>query len=296
MRKILSMGLLLAAAGTFLAAQHDHAGPAKTYVGELAKAPGGAMIGVVLEGEEFQAYLCSNDDAFNASHARWFRGTVGKQGTLEAEGGGAKLVGKLADGKFEGAVTGSDNQAFAFTATACKSGGVFRAEAIIEKDHYVAGWVRNDDGATVGAAATKGKQTALKQQPSPKAKAPPVGLVGQGENSKKLTGKQVDDLGLPLPGQILQATLTGIDAKKKQVTVKTIDGKSLTLPADNFFSTDSKGKRSAENLGTPTPFLKIGGFFHITRECVETTTVNKKTGTTTKSKKCSIDMGFGGTT
>src|SRR5437763_13681808 len=110
MRKIVSLGLLFAAASTFLAAQHEHAHPAKSYVGKLVKAPGGAMIGVVVEGDQFLAYVCSNDEAFNDTHARWFRGKVGEQGSLQAEVGGAKLAGKLAAGKIDGTVTGSNQQ------------------------------------------------------------------------------------------------------------------------------------------------------------------------------------------
>ena len=290
MQKILSLGLMLLAGGTFRAAQHgtDHSDVAKTYVGTVAKAPGGAMIGAVIDGERFLVYLCSNDEAFNASHAHWFRGKVGEQGNLEAEAGGAKLVAKLAADKIDGTVTGSDNQTFKFTAAVGKAGGVYRAEAIIEKDHYIAGWVRNDDGATVGAALKKGKQTALKQQPSAKANVAPEGLVGQGDKSKKLTGTPVDELGIPLPGQILQVTLTNIDLKKRQFTVKTGDGKSLTLSAENLFSVDATGRESRVDANNPTPFI-FGVTVKLTREC-KTKTVTDKNGKKTTTKDCKFKL------
>lgn len=281
MRNFLSMALLFAAAATFVAAQPgtEHSSPGKTYVGTLVKGPGDAMIGVVTQGETFLAYLCSNDDEFNASHARWFRGKIGEQGNLGAEAGGVKLAGRLAAGQIEGTVTGPDKQALAFMATVVQGGalgGVFRAETIIEKDHIIAGWVRNDDGATVGNAnILKGKQTPLKNQAAPKAKAPPQGLVGLGKDAKKLTGTAINELSPPLPGQLLGATVAGIDAKKNLLILKTDDGKSLTVPGDRLFSTDANGKRSRENLGTPTPFLKLGGHLHISRKC---TSHNPKTG------------------
>jgi len=292
MRNLFSLGLVLAATGTFLAAQHGDDHPAATtFVGALAKAPGGAKIGVVIEGEHFLAYVCSDDDAFNATHARWFRGMVGKPGILKAESGGVNLSAKLAGGKVTGSVTGADKSPLAFTAAEASAGGVFRAEVIDGTDHYIVGWVRADDGATAGAAIRgKGKPAPLVQQKSPRATAPPQGVVSK----KKVTGTQIDNLGVPLPGQILRGTLAGIDAKRNQIIVKTADGKLLSLSGDNFISTDAKGKRTQENLGTPTPFLKIGGFFELTCDCVETTT--KKGGTTTKSRKCSINIRFGAAT
>jgi hypothetical protein len=276
MRNVFSLGVLVAATGVFFAGEHDEGsmGPSKTYVGKVGD--GGAMIGVVTQGKSFLAYVCSDDDGFNASQARWFRGEIGEKGAIRAVVAGATLAAEIADGKVKGALSGSDKKELKFTASAVKEsghGGVFRAEAVFDKDHYVAGWVRDDDGATVGA---QGKaKSKLAKAPATGAKGAPATLLGEGKKAKAVTGELVDALETPLPGELLGVTVASIDAKKNELIVKTDDGKVLSLPGDKLSTLGPDGKRRVVSLGTPSGDLRVARRLHINIKCLKR---DKKTG------------------
>lgn len=247
------------------------------------------MIGVVTQNDNFLAYVCSADDAFNGTHARWFRGKIGKNGAITAEANGAKLNVTIDVAEATGTLLGSDKASYKFTASATSDdgvGGVFRAETIIDKELYIAGWVKNDSGDTVDAVVNKKKNTVTKLTAPANPKGAPASTVGQGKKASAVAGARLDDLEFPLPGQLVGATLTNIDAKKNTFTVKTDDGKSLTLPGNNVFSKTPGGKRGQENLGSPTPFLKIGAHFHLSIKC------NKRDPKTGKCDDRQIDIGF----
>ena len=57
-----------------------------TFVGPVQCGEKTARIGLVADGDSYLAYVCSQDEAFNRDHARWFKGTVA----------GGKLEGKSA--------------------------------------------------------------------------------------------------------------------------------------------------------------------------------------------------------
>ncbi len=270
MRNILSLGLVVATTGVFMAGEHDEMGMCMSYVGKVGD--GGAMIGVVTHGKTFLAYVCSDNDDFNASHARWFRGEVGDKGAIKATVAGATLAAYVTDGKVSGKLTGSDKKELSFTASAVKgSGGVFRAEVIIDKEHYVAGWVRDDEGATTGGSGKAGGK--IGKAGAGAGKGAPSAAVG-GAKKAEVTGTAVDALEFPLPGQLAAVTLTAIDSKK--LTLKSDDGKSVTVfSTDKVSLVDSAGKRTPISLTSPPDDLKVARRLHISIKCLKR---DKKTG------------------
>src|SRR5687767_5081290 len=52
------------------------AGGATSYIATMTGAPASARVGLVLEGSKFVVYVCSLDDAFNLTSARWYEGEL----------------------------------------------------------------------------------------------------------------------------------------------------------------------------------------------------------------------------
>jgi hypothetical protein len=236
--------------------------PAQSYVGKMPNAPGDAKIGVVVQGKQLLAYVCSSDETFNAGHTRWFRGALADNGSFQAEVDGVKLEAKVGLNGVEGKLTGTDQKPIAFSAAMVKPGGcggVYRAEAILGEEHFVAGWVREEDGAAVGDSKIKNLKTALKPVPSGTTNVPPTTKVTRPNDARQLEGQRINDLRSPLAGQLIGATVTKIDEKNNQFTVKTDDGQILVLPADRLSVLNDDGTRSPATLRS----FQLGFHFHI---------------------------------
>src|SRR5260370_23530600 len=127
------------------------AAEARTYIGPLEGAPRSARVGVITDGADFIAYVCSQDDAFNKDHSQWLKGPVA-DGKLKGEAGGVKIDAQLLPDKVEGSLTAA-GKTLKFSAAAVEPGGcsgLYRAEDDADGAHYVLGWIADADGAVVG--------------------------------------------------------------------------------------------------------------------------------------------------
>src|SRR5262249_9105191 len=145
---------------------------ARTYVGAVEGAPRSARVGVVADGADFVAYVCSQDDGFNKAHSHWLKGKVAGN-RLSGEPGGLKIAAELKDDKVEGSLT-ADGKTLKFSAAAVEPGGpaaLYRAEDTADGEHYVLGWVIDADGAAIGNQRNTGSgdARALKTAPPPPA-------------------------------------------------------------------------------------------------------------------------------
>src|SRR3712207_3357267 len=87
---------MTAAVGGCATAGPSAAGAGKTYVGPVEGAPESARVGIVASGTDFIAYVCSHDEAFNMTHARWFSGKSGDGGAFDAlQPDGAQIQGSI---------------------------------------------------------------------------------------------------------------------------------------------------------------------------------------------------------
>lgn len=168
-------GLVLAFCASPVPAQSDGSAPAKTFVGPVTGAVESARVGVVADGTNFMLYVCSTDETFNKTSARWARGPVAN-GVCEGKSpdGAMAVKAAVAADTVKGTLTVA-GKAMAFTATLADErtyAGLYRCE---EKDgafDYVAGWVV--DEADFVAGNVQNRQTGRVQVP------PGAGRPGQG--------------------------------------------------------------------------------------------------------------------
>src|SRR3970040_2019622 len=56
---------------------------ATSYIARIDGAPDSARVGIVVENGKFAVYVCSLDDVFNLTSARWYTGDVGADGSVQ---------------------------------------------------------------------------------------------------------------------------------------------------------------------------------------------------------------------
>lgn len=123
------------------------------YVGDVKGGHASARFAIVVGDGEFVAYLCSQDDDFNKTHATWFRGKV-ENGTIEASNDDKRtLKGKIQDKSATFTIGGAKSD---LTATALHVphdgvSGLYRDEADIAGEFTVAGWIIDEKGNVAGA-------------------------------------------------------------------------------------------------------------------------------------------------
>src|SRR5687767_13646658 len=100
--------LLLSAcgAGGVPATSHAETTHADTFIARLSGAPDSARVVVVVEGGKFDAYICSLDDPFNLTTARWYKGEINADGSFQSTStDGVTLSGSIDEHHFSGTVT-----------------------------------------------------------------------------------------------------------------------------------------------------------------------------------------------
>lgn len=188
------------------------AAPCQSFVGVVKNAVDSARVGIVADNAAFICYVCSQDEAFNQSSARWVRGTVT----------GGKIEGKSPDGALTlRATIGADTAAgsitvggsvMTFAATLPDErtyAGLYRCEEKTAATDYVAGWIVDEDDRVAGAVQNRqnrqitnppGVPSAQQKQPKqPNLNPNPEGDVvsprAGGRNGAPPTGgKQVPNL------------------------------------------------------------------------------------------------------
>jgi hypothetical protein len=195
-------GAWLAALGAavFLVGGRPAAGEEKTpevrtFIGTLDGAPRSARIGVITDGAEFVAYVCSQDAEFNQAYSKWLKGTVGDRSRLSAAAEGVKIEAAVGAEKIEGQLeAGGKSMKFSAAVVDPEAGaGLFRAEDTVKDETHVFGWLVEEDGTVVGnvrnTATGKSTPQAERKAPldAPKGKATGAdgGVTGQAVTDPK---------------------------------------------------------------------------------------------------------------
>jgi hypothetical protein len=151
------------------ASTHDRTEPATTATATQGSPLAGNFVGDVDRSDAFialvvdrnnhaVAYVCDGTDKHPAEVAEWFRGTVALDGRLRLTGAdGTGLVADVTPDGVTGAVTldGAD-AGHSFTLDAAEPpAGWYRAEAMIDGDDYVGGWIELANHDIRGAVTTR---------------------------------------------------------------------------------------------------------------------------------------------
>ncbi len=159
----LAAGLVGLTVGTFpvLAdepAEVAIAAPCQSFVGVVKNAVDSARVGLVADNAAFICYVCSQDEAFNQSSARWVRGTV-TGGKIEGKSpdGAVTLQGTIGTESAEGSITvGGKVMTFAAALPDERTyAGLYRCEEKTDATDYVAGWVVDEDDFVAGAVQNR---------------------------------------------------------------------------------------------------------------------------------------------
>jgi hypothetical protein len=154
---VLSIGLLAACGGQSTAATSG----ATSYIARIDGAPESARIGIVVEAGKFAVYVCSLDDAFNLTSARWYSGDVGADGSVQGiSPDGVQFQGKVSGDTFSGTLINTAQQTLTFSGKAVPAGGpagLYRGLGEYGGQEVVAGSVVDTDGSFASTVQYKGK-------------------------------------------------------------------------------------------------------------------------------------------
>ena len=134
---------------------------AQTFIARLDGAPDSARVVIVVEDGKFDAYICSLDDPFNLTTARWYKGDIDANGGFQGVStDGVTLAGSINNNNFSGTVTNIEGQKFAYEGAAVASGGpagLYRGVGTYNGEEVIVGAVMTEDGTFASTAQTKGR-------------------------------------------------------------------------------------------------------------------------------------------
>lgn len=88
---------------------------ASTYIATFEQGPDSARAVIVVQAGQFDAYVCSLDDAFNLTTARWYKGALDAEGNFQAvSSDGVEFKGVVSADTFTGTVLNTDQETLAF--------------------------------------------------------------------------------------------------------------------------------------------------------------------------------------
>lgn len=152
--------LLLSACGA-PATSHEETTHADTFIARLSGAPDSARVVVVVEGGKFDAYICSLDDPFNLTTARWYKGEIdASKGFQATSSDGVTLSGSIDGHHFSGTVTNIEGQTFTFegeTVAAGEPAGLYRGVGTYKGEEVIVGSVVAEDGTFAATAQIRGR-------------------------------------------------------------------------------------------------------------------------------------------
>jgi len=132
---------------------------ATSYIATLDGAPASARVGIVVEDGKFKAYVCSLDDAFNLTSARWYSGELDANGGFQlVSSDGVELKGSIQGDQFTGTLTNTQKVSMAFNGTAVTSGaptGLYRGTGQYNNEDVIVGSVISADGTFAATAQYK---------------------------------------------------------------------------------------------------------------------------------------------
>lgn len=134
---------------------------AQTFIARLSGAPESARVVVVVEDGKFDAYICSLDDPFNLTTARWYKGDIGENGSFQVvSADGVTLAVNLNGNNFSGFVTNMEGQSFNFDGAAVTPGGtagLYRGVGTYNGEEVIVGSVVAEDGTFAATAQFRDK-------------------------------------------------------------------------------------------------------------------------------------------
>lgn len=135
---------------------------AKAYIAKFDNGPASARIGIVVEDGKFAVYVCSLDDAFNLTTARWYTGEIDPDGhALGVSDDGVELISAVVGGDvFRGRVINTAGETFTFTGTLVPPGGpagLYRGRQKYGDDEVVVGAVLSPDGTFASTVQYNGR-------------------------------------------------------------------------------------------------------------------------------------------
>jgi hypothetical protein len=152
--------ILLSACGTAAPAVPVTAG-ATSYIARIDGAPDSARVGIVVEDGKFAVYVCSLDDGFNLTSARWYAGDVGADGSVQGVSpDGVQFQGNVTGDTFSGTLINTAGQTLTFNGKAVPAGGpagLYRGLGEYGGQEVVAGAVIDTDGSFASTVQYKGK-------------------------------------------------------------------------------------------------------------------------------------------
>src|SRR5919106_3071459 len=153
--------LLLSACGAGGANVAETTTGAQTFIARLSGGPNSARVVVVVEEGKFDAYICSLDDPFNFTTARWYKGEIdAKSGFQGVSTDGVTLAGSIDGHHFSGTVTNIEGQTFTFEGEAVEAGGpagLYRGLGTYNGEEVIVGSVVAEDGSFAATAQFKGR-------------------------------------------------------------------------------------------------------------------------------------------
>ena len=134
---------------------------AQTFIARLTGAPDSARVVVVVENGKFDAYICSLDDPFNLTTARWYKGEIDAYSAFQATStDGVTLSGNLDGHHFSGTVTNIEGQTFNFEGESVEAGGpagLYRGVGSYNGEEVIVGSVVAEDGTFAATAQFRDK-------------------------------------------------------------------------------------------------------------------------------------------
>jgi hypothetical protein len=134
---------------------------ATSYIATLEGAPASARVGIVVEDGKFKAYVCSLDDAFNLTSARWYGGELDAYGAFKlVSSDGVELAGSIKGDQFTGTLLNTEKVSMAFNGTAVTSGGptgLYRGTGQIDNRNVIIGAVISADGSFASTTQYEGQ-------------------------------------------------------------------------------------------------------------------------------------------
>jgi hypothetical protein len=134
---------------------------AKTYIANLDNAPSTARAVVVVENGKFDAYVCSLDQAFNQTSARWYKGQLDATGSFQGvSADGVEFKGSVKDNQFTGSVLNTQKKSYTFKGEVLASGntkaGLYRGLGNYNGKEVIVGATITGQGVFAATAQYKG--------------------------------------------------------------------------------------------------------------------------------------------
>ena len=198
---ILVAVILVAACGgqQTSSAPADTVSGAKSYIAKFDNGPENARVGIVVEDGKYKAYVCSLDNDFNLTSARWYEGVLGADGSFQGVSpDGVEFKGIVKDDQFTGSIINTAKEELAFKGALVPASGkvgLYRGQGQYDGKDIVVGAVISSDNSFASTVQVKGKIEFITPIANDPAFLPDNNLgIKLGDKSEQFTAKLVTTL------------------------------------------------------------------------------------------------------